>query len=157
GYASCTADAPTTGERMVIRQINPQRVLRFSNASDTRRQVELRHLTLTGGNEGLTDVLGGGGALILQNATLVLGAGAVVEGNLAGNGGGVSLFGTPTRIAELVVTDGALIEDNEAAGLGTRGNGGGVFALDNATVRLLHGSVNRNKSRRTGGGISLNT
>ncbi len=157
GHASCAASAPTAGARMVIRQINPQRVLRFNNVSDTRRRLELRQVTLTGGDEGVSDVLGGGGALVLQNATLMLGKGVLIEGNRAGNGGGVSLFGTPTRIAELIVTDDAQINDNEADGLGALGNGGGVFALDNADVRLLHGSVSRNKSRRTGGGISLNT
>lgn len=157
GYANCSDVAPTLGAQTVIRQINPGRVLRFNNASDTRRLLELRHLTLTGGSESASDVLGGGGALVLQNATLVLGSGALVQGNRAGNGGGVSLFGTPTRIAELMVTEGAQIDDNEADGLGALGNGGGVFALDNAAVRLLHGVIMRNTSRRTGGGISLNT
>ena len=157
GYANCAAAAPTAGERMVIRQINPARVLRFDNASDTRRRLELRHVTLTGGDEGISDVLGGGGAAVLQNATLVLGEGALVEGNRAGNGGGISLFGTPSRIAELVVTDGARIIQNVADGNGTLGNGGGVFALDNAEIRLLHGGIERNAARRAGGGIALNT
>ena len=157
GYAACTDAAPTPDARMVIRQINPARVLRFNNASDTRRRLELRHLTLTGGNEGISDALGGGGALVLRNATLVLGAGARVEGNRAGNGGGASLFGTTTQTAELVMTDGALVENNDADGLGGLGNGGGVFALDNAKIQLLHAGVSRNHSRRSGGGIPLNT
>lgn len=157
GYAACADGAPTPGSRMVIRQINPARVLRVANATDTRRRLELRHLTLTGGDEAISDVLGGGGALVVRNATLVLGAGARVEGNRAGNGGGISLFGTPSQRAELILSDGALIDDNEADGGGGLGNGGGVFALDNADVRLLHGTISRNHSRRAGGGIALNT
>lgn len=157
GYASCTASAPTTDARMVIRQINPARVLRFDNASDTPRTLELRHLTLTGGDENATDLLGGGGALVMQNATLVLGAGTRIEGNRAGNGGGVSLFGTPSRIARLTITGDAEISENAADGLGGLGNGGGVFALDNAEIRLLYGIVQRNNARRAGGGIALST
>jgi hypothetical protein len=157
GYTNCSESAPPAGARMVIRQINPARVLRFDNASDTRRRLELRHVTLTGGNEGITDVLGGGGALVLQNATLVLGEAALVENNRAGNGGGVSLFGTPTRIAQLIVTDGAEISENVADGNGALGNGGGVFALDNAEVRMIHGKIQLNDARRAGGGVALNT
>jgi len=157
GYATCAQSAPDVDARMVIRQINPGRVLRFDNASDTRRRLELRHLTLTGGTESLSDVLGGGGALVLQNATLVLGEGAIIEANLAGNGGGVGMLGTPSRIAELVVDGGAKILANEAAGLGALGNGGGVHALDNATIRLVHGRIEENLARRAGGGIALNT
>jgi|GEM_PF-6737450 len=157
GYASCTADAPTVDARMVIRQINPGRVLRLDNPSDTPRRLELRNVTLTGGSVSTTDLLGGGGALVLQNATLVLGAGTIVDGNLAGNGGGVSLFGTSTRIARLVLDGGATISTNEAAGLGGLGNGGGVFALDNAEIRLVHGRIDGNRARRAGGGVALNT
>ncbi len=157
GYATCAGSAPVAGARMVLRQINPARVLRFSNASDTRRTLELRHVTLTGGNENLSDVLGGGGALVLQHGTLILGAGAVIEGNRAGSGGGVSLLGTPTRKAELILTDEARIQDNEAPGISARGNGGGIYAIDNADIRLVYGSIGRNTSRRTGGGISLAT
>ncbi len=157
GYAACADSAPTAGGRMVIRQINPARVLRFANANDGRRRLELRHVTLTGGDEGISDVLGGGGALVIRNATLVLGAGARVEGNRAGNGGGVGLFGTPSQRAELILTGGAVIDDNEAAGAGNLGNGGGVFALDNADIRLLHGTISRNHARRAGGGVALNT
>lgn len=157
GYAACANSAPAPGARMVIRQVNPARVLRLANATDTRRRLELRHLTLTGGDEGISDALGGGGALVVRNATLVLGPGARVEGNRAGNGGGISLFGTPSQRAELVVSGGAVIDDNEADGGGGLGNGGGVFALDNADVHLLHGTISRNHSRRAGGGIALNT
>ena len=157
GYTNCSESAPPAGARMVIRQINPARVLRFDNASDTRRRLELRHVTLTGGDEGISDALGGGGALVLQNATLVLGESAVIEENRAGNGGGVSLLGTPTRIAQLIVTDGAEISDNIADGNGALGNGGGVFAFDNAEVRLIHGKIQLNQARRAGGGVALNT
>lgn len=157
GYTDCSVTAPPPGAGMVIRQINPARVLRFSNASDTRRSLTLRNITLTGGDEGITDVLGGGGALILQNATLVLGAGAIIKENRAGNGGGVSLLGTPSRVAELIVSDDARINDNVADGNGSLGNGGGVWALDNAEIRLTHGSLSRNSARRAGGAIALNT
>src|SRR5690606_22293578 len=106
GYAACANSAPVPGARMVIHQVNPARVLRLANATDTRRRLELRHLTLTGGDEGISDALGGGGALVIRNATLVLGPGARVEGNRAGNGGGISLFGTPSQRAELFVSGG---------------------------------------------------
>jgi predicted outer membrane repeat protein len=157
GYTNCSEAAPPAAARMVIRQINPERVLRFDNASDTRRTLELRHITLTGGNESISDVLGGGGALVLQNATLILGEATLVENNRAGNGGGVSLFGTPTRIAQVIVTDGAEIRENTADGNGALGNGGGVFALDNAEVRMIQGKIQLNEARRRGGGVALNT
>ncbi|TCO42922.1 hypothetical protein [Dokdonella fugitiva] len=157
GYASCGASAPTPDARMVIRQINPGSVLRFDNASDTPRRLELRNVTLTGGSVNTSDVLGGGGALVLQNATLVLGAGAIVEGNVAGNGGGVSLFGVPSRVAKLVLDGAAVIDGNQAVGLGGLGAGGGVFALDNAEIRLVYGRIEDNTARRAGGGVALNT
>jgi hypothetical protein len=157
GYASCADSTPTPDARMVIRQINPGRVLRFDNASDTPRLLELRNVTLTGGSVNATDELGGGGALVLQNATLLLGAGAIVEGNVAGTGGGISLFGTPSRIAALEIGDDASINGNAATGLGSLGNGGGVFALDNAQIRLVHGRIEENTARRAGGGLALST
>ncbi len=155
GYDTCASTAPTAGARMVIRQINPARVLHFINASDTRRRLILRNITLTGGNEGISNALGGGGALVVQNASLTLAAGAIVEENRAGNGGGVSLFGTDSRTAELVLTEDAVIRNNTADGNGALGNGGGVFAFYGSDVRLLHGRIERNTARRAGGGIAL--
>lgn len=158
GHASCAASAPTPGQRTELRPNVPGRVLRFINDNNTRRVVELRQLTLRGGQGGVADELGGGGALILLNSTLVLGEGARVEENRAGNGGGVSLYGTSSsRVAELTVTGGAVIANNDADGSGNLGNGGGVFALDHARVLLRNGTIERNFARGNGGGVSLAT
>lgn len=158
GYANCSAEEPVEGGNTVLNQnVLDTRVMYFSNAiANPRRTVTLRNVTLTGGDPPLSDAMGGGGALILERATLVLDLGARVLSNDAANGGGVSLFGSGgDGRAELVVRSSAYITGNDAVGSGADGNGGAVYAAGASTVRLVSCTINGNFARRAGGGVAL--
>lgn len=160
GYANCSAEEPGEGTDTVLNQNVPDnRVLYISNAvANPRRTVTLRNVRLLGGDPVLADTLGGGGALVLARATLALERGAHVVGNVAANGGGVSLYSSSgAGRAELIVRDGAKLTSNDAEGTGSAGNGGAVYATGASTVRIVNGTINSNFARRAGGGVALDS
>lgn len=160
GHASCTAAAPTEDARTILNSENVagRRLLQVANNnSNPRREVILRRLTLTGGLNppGLAF---GGGLLITGRATVLLRDDTRIEGNAASSGGGVALVNLtsdPDQFSILFLQTDSRIEDNQATGAGTAGNGGGIYALGGARVELWDGSVGLNTARRAGGGVSL--
>lgn len=160
GYTACADAAPTAGARTTLtnNDVAGRRVMEIGNAnSNPRREVILRRLTLTGGlnPSGLNF---GGAILITGRATVYLRDDTRVDGNTAGSGGGVALVNLtsdPDLFSILYLQSGSRIEDNQATGPGTAGNGGGVYALGGTQFILWDGSVGFNTARRAGGGISL--
>lgn len=158
GYTTCTAGSPALGSRTVLRQTAANtEVLYVANAAiNPRRYVNLRRLTLTGGNLPASDGYGGGGARVWYRATLILDQQSHIQGNSAGNGGGVALNGSSTGSPELFVTNGSSITNNTATGSALLGNGGGVYVRSFGAVRLINGEISENHARRHGGGVALN-
>jgi predicted outer membrane repeat protein len=160
GFTACADAAPASGARTILNNndVAGRRLMEIANAnSNPRRQVVLRRLTLTGGLNP-TGLNFGGAMLITGRATVYLRDDTRIEGNTAGSGGGVALVNLtsdPTLFSEIFLQSTSRIEDNQATGSGTAGNGGGVYALGGARVVLWDGSVGFNTARRAGGGISL--
>jgi hypothetical protein len=107
---------------------------------DTGVIVELRGLTVTGGNEGW-----GGG--ILNTATLAI-RNSTISGNTASAGGGIfNGFGRT-----LTLTD-SLVSGNVSTGTGASDGGGGIYNNTAGSVTLTNSAVSGNLAERRGGGI----
>lgn len=153
GYASCDDASPAEGARTVLRQTSAgDSVMRIgSSPANGRRYITLRRLTLTGGN---APTAVGGGVTVVDRASLALDQQTRIEGNIAAHGGGVGLVGTsPDATAEVILTNGSSIEDNEA--VDAMGQGGGIYVRGYGTARLVNGEVSNNRARWAGGGIAL--
>lgn len=160
GHSACGDAAPAAGARTILTadDVAGRRVLNVANNNgNPRREVILRRLTLTGGLNP-TGLNFGGAILITGRATVRLQDETVIEGNAANSGGGVALVNLtaePDLFSTVYVQSGSAIEDNQATGTGTAGNGGGIYALGGTRVVLWDGSIGFNTARRAGGGISL--
>lgn len=153
GHASCDDVSPEGDARTVLVQTSAgDAVVRVgSSAANGRRYITLRRLTLTGGN---APTAVGGGVNVMERATLILDQQTRIEGNAAAHGGGVGLVGTgPDASAEVILTNGSSINDNEA--VDAMGQGGGIYVRGYGTARLVNGEVGNNRARWAGGGIAL--
>jgi predicted outer membrane repeat protein len=136
GYASCTAANPggaanTDAGRSI-----------FDGAGGLGRSVlelqvnslvgsfQMRRIALQGGDalNSAQRFNHGGGLAVFGNASVLIGAGAVIRNNAAGNGGGVALVGSRTFLnepltrADFYIDEDAEIRNNEAAN-----DGGGIY------------------------------
>lgn len=153
GYNACTDDAPAADGQLVVRMINPGRVMTLTGGGydAPRRTLTLKRVTLTGGDAGSAE--DGGGVLVGGSFQLHLSERALVTGNTARDGGGVflgSLSPDPATQARLLLDGGAVIERNQA-----HRNGGGVQAFAGARIMLIDGQINRNRAGMNGGAVHL--
>ncbi|GAF67660.1 unnamed protein product, partial [marine sediment metagenome] len=110
--------------------------------SATKLSVELRSLTLTGG-----DVAGGGGAIFSQEHLSVIDS--TILGNSAGSGGGIFANRGTTNIT-----------DSTISGNSAGGDGGGISAyayFSSFTLNITDSTISGNSAGGDGGGISYAT
>jgi hypothetical protein len=91
---------------------------------------------------------GGGGALVVNGATLIAGKGAVIKGNQAQAGGGVTVGNKGSAFT----LDGGEVRENSSAS-----DGGGILVIAEGAAAITAGKVENNAAAAQGGGISVYT
>jgi hypothetical protein len=171
GYDSCTAPTPTGDvttdvDRAVFNGSGgfPAQVLALQ-LNGLVGSFQIRRIVLTGGDAiNANEFLNAGGGLVVRGAASVLiGLGASIRGNSAGNGGGVALMGaavnveTATDKVDFYIDEGAEIASNTTAGKGggiycggAVVNGGGDLTRHGSIV-FLQGTIAFNQAQNGGG------
>jgi hypothetical protein len=134
GAGGANLSAFNTGKRVI--QL-------FGNA-----RIRLENIEVSGGRIADQDIVkgGGGGAFIVNGASLVAGKGAVIRGNQAQAGGGVAVG---NRGSSFTLDGGEVRENNSAT------DGGGILAISEGAVKIAAGAVSGNTAASQGGGLSV--
>jgi hypothetical protein len=136
GGSSAKLSALNTGKRVI---------LLFGNA-----RLRLENIEVSGGGIADPDIVkgGGGGALVVNGATLIAGNAAVIRDNQAQAGGGVVVGNKGSSFA----LEGGEVRDNSSAS-----DGGGILAIAEGAVKIAAGRVANNTAAAQGGGVSVYT
>jgi hypothetical protein len=136
GAAGAKLSAFNTGKRVI--QL-------FGNA-----RLRLEDIEISGGRLADQDIVkgGGGGALVVNGASLIAGKGAVIRGNQAQAGGGVAVGNEGSSFT----LEGGEVRENSSAT-----DGGGILAIAGGAVNIAAGSVAGNTAAAWGGGVSVQT
>lgn len=140
GFVDCDATSPSPGMRSGLNagNISGRRVLRlFNSVSNPRRSIRLERLSLTGGNIPAVDgSVGGGAFLALGRLDVHLMDDTRIEGNVAQNGGGISLLSLTSNVDQFV----RLYLRGNSRICGNQATGGSVPAMAAAsTTSAAHG------------------
>jgi hypothetical protein len=111
-------------------------------------RLRLENIEVSGGRIADQDIVrgGGGGALVVNGASLIAGQGAVIRNNQAQAGGGVAVGNRGSSFA----LEGGEVRENSSAS-----DGGGILAISEGAVAIAAGTVAGNTAASQGGGISV--
>lgn len=119
-------------------------LLNTNNASLT-----LQNLILDGAKQTHTESGNAQALISLLNGSLILGAGSILQNNIASNGGGVYSTNSADNDVSLTMSDNAVISGNVAIN-----NGGGVYlSLNSSNVSIGAQAIIENNEATLGGGI----
>ena len=149
-FVSRTVVIDGTGQNVTVNNITPgQRVF---NVGGQQTDAVIRNLTITGGELLPTSPNEIGGGIRVQGATLTI-EDSVIDGNTAGQGGGIGLVGTATlNLVNSTVSNSVARDD----GGGIQVPGGATLNMTNSTVEGNTAGTEANPAYLTlGGGINL--
>jgi hypothetical protein len=145
-----------TGDAMItIRGAAGAKLSAFNTGKRVMRvfgavRLRLEDIEVSGGRIADQDIVkgGGGGALVVNGATLIAGKGAVITGNQAQAGGGVAVGNKGSAFT----LDGGEVRENSSAS-----DGGGVLVISEGAATIAAGKIEGNTAAAQGGGLSVYT